>query len=215
MADQLFLSFWLRNYSDSTMLRNYEKLLRLFPFSLLGQQPSTFKIMAVDASEPVVAEIPYPPPVPVDDVLAVAKDFQNPDACYRLETWWDLWQFDTEWKLAPARVALCCFGPEFNQSPSGFPAAPEPQARINAFPNPDEDAAIGCALEIEFGIDANYLPQPDLPDSPRMIESNIKSLLKLVHDLDDALPVETRRLWSESGENFAEKLHQALTAVAE
>jgi hypothetical protein len=45
-----------------------------------------------------------------------------------------------------------------------------------------------------------------------MVQSNIKSLLKLVHDLDDALPVETRRLWSESGENFSDKLHQALAA---
>jgi hypothetical protein len=45
-----------------------------------------------------------------------------------------------------------------------------------------------------------------------MIQSNIQSLLKLVHDLDDALPVETRRLWSESGDNFSDKLHQALAA---
>ncbi len=216
MADQLFLSYWLRNYSEGTMLRNYEKLLRLFPFSRLGQQPSTFKIMAVDVSEPVVAEIPYSPPVPINDVLAVAKDFQNADSSYRLETWWDLWQFDGEWKLAPARVALCCFGPEFNQSPSGDALPLDvPRTPVIAFPSPSDDAALGCALEIEFGIDANFLPQPDLPDSPRMIESNIKSLLKLVHDLDDALPVETRRLWSESGENFAEKLHQALAAVAE
>ena len=221
MADQLFLSYWLRNYSEGTMLKNYEKLLRLFPFSRLSQQPNTFKIMAVDVSEPVVAEIPYSPPVPIDDVLAVAKDFQNPDSSYRLETWWDLWQFvpeqsSGEWKLAPARVALCCFGPEFNQSPSGDVLPIDvPRPPVIAFPNPSDDAALGCALEIEFGIDANFLPQPDLPDSPRMIESNIKSLLKLVHDLDDALPVETRRLWSESGENFAEKLHQALTAVAE
>src|SRR5271156_4712237 len=92
MADQLFLSYWLRNYSDTTMLRNYEKLLRLFPFSLLAQQASTFKIMAVDVSEPVVAEIPYSPPVPIDDVLAVAKDFQNADACYRLGTGGGLWE---------------------------------------------------------------------------------------------------------------------------
>jgi len=216
MADQLFLSYWLQNYSGSTMLRNYEKLLRLFPFSRLAHQASTFKIMAVDANEPVVAEIPYSPPVPVDDVLAVAKDFSNDDSCYRLETWWDLWQFHEEWKLAPSRVALCCFGPEFNQSPSGVGHTHESQrAPVIAFPNPTEDAALGCALEIEFGIDANFLPQPDLPDSPRMMEANIKSLLKLVHDLDDALPVQTRRLWSESGENFAEKLHQALTGVVE
>ena len=89
------------------------------------------------------------------------------------------------------------------------------QAAVTEFPGLAEDAAANCALEIEFGIDANFLPQPDLPDSPRVIQSNIKSLLKLVHDLDDALLVETRMLWSESGENFAEKLHQALTATAE
>jgi hypothetical protein len=214
MADQLFLSYWLRNYSESTMLRNYEKLLNLFPFSILTQLPSTFKIMAVDASEPVVAEIPYSPPVPLEALLAVAKDFQNPDSSYRLETWWDLWQFDVEWKLAPARVALCCFGPEFNQSPASNPGVLSVQPPpVVVFPSAKDDVAIGCALEIEFGIDANFLPQPDLPDSPHMVQSNIKSLLKLVHDLDDALPVETRRLWSESGENFAEKLHQALTAA--
>ena len=60
MADQLYLSYWLRNFSEPTMLRHYEKLLRLFPFSRLAKQPSTFKVLAVDYSEPVVVEIPYP-----------------------------------------------------------------------------------------------------------------------------------------------------------
>lgn len=225
MADQLFLSYWLRNYNESTMLRHYEKLLRLFPFSHLALQASTFKVLAVDAIEPVVAEVPYAPPVPIEALLAVAKDFQNSDSAYRLETWWDLWQFSSgsssvepsgdEWKIAPARVALCCFGPDFQQSPSGQESPPQVERpSVIVFPSGD-DVGLGCALEVEFGLDANFLPQPDLPDSPRLIESNIKSLLKLVHDLDDALPVETRRLWSESGENFAEKLHQALTGVAE
>ncbi len=206
MADQLYLSYWLRNFSEPNMLRHYEKLLRLFPFSRLAKQPSTFKVLAVDYSEPIVVEIPYPPPVPVDAILAAAKDFQNPDSCYRLETWWDLWQFTDEWKLEPTRVALCCFGPEFDQGNAGIHPA---QPAVTEFPG-----AANCALEIEFGIDASFLPQPELPDSPRVIQFNIKSLLKLVHDLDDALPVETRLLWSESGENFSEKLHQALLAVS-
>jgi hypothetical protein len=215
MADQLYLSYWLRNFSEPTMLRHYEKLLRLFPFSRLSQQPSTFKVIAVDYSEPVVVEIPYPPPVPVDDILAVAKDFQNADSAYRLETWWDLWHFTDEWKLAPTRVALCCFGPEFDQGSAGIhPTQPTTQpAAVTEFPASIDAAAVTSALEIEFGIDANFLPQPDLADSPRVIQFNIKSLLKLVHDLDDALPVETRLLWSESGENFSEKLHQALLTV--
>jgi hypothetical protein len=187
MADQLYLSYWLRNHTELTMLRHYEKLLKLFPFSRLAKHPSTFKILAIDYSEPPVLEIPYPPPVVIEDVLAAAKDFQNADTCYRLETWWDLWQFEKQWELAPSRVALCCFAPQF-------------------------DRENGEHLAVEFGIDAHFLPQPELPNSTRMIQSNIQSLLKLVHDLDDALPVETRRLWSESGDNFSDKLHQALAA---
>ena len=190
MAEQLYLSYRLRSFTAQNMLRHYEKLLRIFPFSRLARQPSTFKVLAVDYNEPAVLEIPYPPPVPVDSVLAVAKDFENPDACYRLESWWDLWQFEGDWNLAPSRVALCCFGPEFEHESDDH-------------------------LTVEFGIDAHFLPQPGTPNSMRMVQSNIKSLLKLVHDLDDALPVETRRLWSESGENFSEKLHQALSAAVE
>jgi len=188
MADQLYLSYWLRNHTGLTMLRHYEKLLRLFPFSRLARHPSTFKVIAVNYHEAPVLEIPFPPPVIIEDVLAAAKDFQNADTCYRLETFWDLWQFDQQWELAPSRVSLCCFAPEF-------------------------ESDNGEHLAIEFGIDAHFLPQPDLPNSLRMVQSNIQSLLKLVHDLDDALPVETRRLWSESGDNFSDKLHQALAAA--
>jgi hypothetical protein len=185
MAEQLYLTYVLSSYSEETMFRYYEKALRLFPFSRLARNPSTFKVVPVDYTEAAVLEVPLPAPVSINQVLSAARDFQNPDSCYRLETWWDLWQFEGEWKLMPSRVALSCFGPEFQR---------------------DSDAN----LEIEFGLEAHFLPQPDLSGSVRMIQANIQSLLKLVHDLDDALPVETRRLWSESGENFSEKLQQAL-----
>jgi hypothetical protein len=211
MADQLYLSYWLRIANEQNLLRSYDKLLRLFPYSRLAQQASTFKVIAVDYNEPVLAEIPYPPPVPIDSILETAKDFQNPDVCYRLETWWDLWHYTDQWNLEPTRVLLSCFGPDFDQGSAGV--HPEEASPITVFPGTAKDPESGCALEIEFGIDANFLPQPDLPDSPRMVQSNIKSLLKLVHDLDDALPVEKRLLWSESGENFSEKLHQALLSV--
>src|SRR5690349_1656517 len=69
MADQLYLSYWLRNHTDQTMLRHYEKFLKLFPFSRLARQPSTFKVIAVDYTESPVLEIPFPPPVVLEDVL--------------------------------------------------------------------------------------------------------------------------------------------------
>ncbi len=185
MAEQLYLSYALSSYTDETMFRYYEKALRLFPFSRLARNASTFKVIPVDYTESAVLETPLPAPVSIDQVLSAAREFQNSDSCYRLETWWDLWQFDADWKLAPSRVALSCFGSDFER---------------------EGDAD----LEIEFGLEAHFLPQPDLPGSVRMIQPNIQSLLKLVHDLDDALPVDTRRLWSESGENFSEKLQHAL-----
>src|SRR5690348_12172268 len=104
MADQLYLTYWLQNHNEPAMLRQYEKVLRLFPFSRLATQPSTFKVLAVNYNEPPLAEVPYTPPVPIDALLGVAKDFQNADVCHRLESWWDLWLFDKEWKLAPSRV---------------------------------------------------------------------------------------------------------------
>jgi hypothetical protein len=189
MADQLYLSYILQKYSGENMLRHYGKLLGLFPFSRLAKNPSTFKVIPVNGTEPAVLEVPMVAPVSIDQVLTAAKDFENPDSCYRLETWWDLWQFDKDWTLTPSRAALVCFGPEFEREEDGH-------------------------LEIEFGIDAHFLPQPDIPGSLVTIQSNIKSLLKLVHDLDDALPVETRRLWSESGQNFSEKLQQKLATDA-
>src|SRR5260370_21834459 len=122
------------------MLRHYETVVKLFPDSRLARQASTFKVIAVDYNEPAVLEVPYPPPVPVEGVLAAAKDFQHADTSYRLETWWDLWQFEREWELTPSRVALCCFGPEFERES-------------------------GEHLEIEVGIDAHFLPQPEIPNS--------------------------------------------------
>src|ERR1700737_4666817 len=86
IADQLYLSYWLRNYSEQNMLRHYERVLRLFPFSRLARQPSTFRIIAVDFNEAPVLEVPFPPPLKIEEILAAAKDFQNSDCGYWLET---------------------------------------------------------------------------------------------------------------------------------
>jgi hypothetical protein len=65
-------------------------------------------------------------------------------------------------------------------------------------------------LRIDFGIDTHFLPQVDLPKHLFMARSNVRSLLHLVHELDRTLVAESRRLWTESGENFSDKLREAL-----
>ncbi len=187
MPDQLYLSLWLNGFTEHNMLRHYEKLLKLFPVSKLAQSPSLFTVIALQYSEPPVFEHAFAPPVDIDQVLVAARELGSPDSCFRLETFWDLWQYDGDWKLLPARVALCCLAPGFEKD-------------------------LGENLRVEFGIDTHFLPQPDLPDNYRMTQSNIKSLLKLVHDVDDRLNVSRRQLWTESGENFADKLQAELSS---
>ncbi len=130
-------------------------------------------------------------PFDMEDVLAVLNGYDTGDAAYRLESWWDVWQYDTDWALKPARVVLSCFGPEFD---NGTVAAVHDQ----------ED------LRIDFGVDAHYLPQPEVPGSARLVESNIKSLLRLVHEVENSMPVRKRVLSTESGENFADRLQRSL-----
>ena len=188
MADQLYLSYWLHGFTVQNMLRHYEKMLRLFPYSRLALGASVFKIIPIAYSEPARIEQSFTMPDGIEDTLASAKEFLDADSCYRLETSWDLLQYDQgSWNLAPARVSLNCFGPRF------------------------EDAEEH--LRLEFGIDTPFLPQTDLPDNMKMAQANIRSLLKLVHDLDDALQVDRRHLWTETGENFSDRLQEALLAA--
>ncbi len=193
MADQLSLSIWLERPFQTSRLPQFEKLLRLFPFSQREQPESLISIQAVAATEPPLLERPINGPPDIDDVVATLRDYQGEDVAYHLESWWDLWHFETDWELRPTRVLLSCFAPEFDNGTERSSAEQED-------------------LRIEFGLDSHFLPRNDAPGSTKMIESNIRSLLRLVHELDLTLAVAKRKLETESGENFADRLQEVLTS---
>ncbi len=167
------------------MLRHYEKMLRQFPFSRLNTDGSVLRVSAVSWMEPPLLELPMEDPLDIDLALSSAREFVSGDCAVQLETRWDLWQYDREWAVAPAPVILSCFGPRF-------------------------ESEMDDHLRIDFGIDLRFLPQPDIPDSAFMAQSNIRSLLHLTAELDRVLNVEGKKLWSDSGENFAERLQSVL-----
>jgi len=193
VTDQLYLSIWLDHDTRGKRLKHFEKLLRLFPFSQRAQGQTTVSAQAIDSTEPPLLERPMNGPIEVEDVLEILHDFTGDDVAQRVESFWDLWQFiDGNWMLAPARVALICQGPEFDNNTN------------HAMQDQEQ-------LRVEFGLDINYLPQPDIAGSARLTESNLRSLLRLVHELDSTLPVRKRKLETESGQNFAERLQQVAT----
>jgi hypothetical protein len=184
--DRLYLSYWMRGYTEHNMLRHYATALRKFPYSRLAPSMQ-LRIYEDELVEPPVFEHIYEGGNEFDTMIEEARQHQAPNYGYELEAQWDLWQWvGGEWKLAPVHVSQFCFGPAFGAL------------------NRDH-------LEIDFGLESHFLPQPAITgNSLPMVQSNIRSLLKLVHDLDSSLSAERRQLWSESGDNFAAKLESAL-----
>jgi len=140
----------------------------------------------MEHAEPPQMEREFPKPTDVAAITAAAREFTHADSRVEVDTAWDLWQFDQEWKLAPAGVTLMCTG--------------------LAFESGHDDH-----LRIEFGTDARFLPIEGVEGSLRMGQSNLRSLVHLVSEIEKALPLENRRLWSESGRNFAGVLAETLS----
>jgi hypothetical protein len=190
VSDRLYLSCWLRGFSESSMLRHCETLLTLFPFSKLAARGPVLRVYAIEMAEPPLLEREFAPGELSLGAAMIneAREFVEADCCLEVEASWDLWQWNGEWKLAPAAVTILCFGPGF-----------------------DRDA--DDHMRIEFGPDFRFLPIEGMEGSLRMSRSNLLSLLHLVGDIERALPIERRRIWSESGANFAELLAETVARL--
>ena len=186
MSDHVRLSYWLRGFTAENMLGSLDAALRCLPVSRLAPALS-LKIYAIEFSEPAMVERVFEDPVDLEEVIAAAGEFLNPDCAYQVDAFWDLWQWKGDWALRPAAVSLVCFGPLF-------------------------ESEWGEQVQIDFGPDGSFLPAEDMPEGGLAIRSNIRSLLHLAGDLDQALAVEKRMLWSDSGENLAERLVERTSA---
>jgi hypothetical protein len=188
VSDRLYLSCWVRGFAEADMLRHFEKILAKFPFSRLASHGPLLRVRAIEMAEPPLIEKEFPPGTPAVDIMKLAREFANEDCCVEVDAAWDLWQYHGEWKLLPAPIGLLCFGPGF-------------------------DNETGDNLRIEFGLDSRFLPVEGLDGSARMGQSNLRSLLHLVSDIERSLPIDRRSLWSESGVNFAELLADAVARL--
>lgn len=191
MADRLYLSCWLEGFHEGNMLTHFTSMLRKFPISRL-QPRMHLHVYEDEFVEPTVFEGEYEDLNHFDAMMADAAKYRTNRHGFEVVARWELWQWDgTDWKLLPARVSLECFAPQFERE-SG------------------ED------LRIEFGVESLFLPQLEVAGNHMpMVQGNIRSLLKLVQDLEQVLPVEKRLLWSESGANFAERLQALLNAASQ
>ena len=188
--DRVYFSAWLRGFTQHNMLVSLEKLLRLLPYSRLRPE-ATLTIHAVSYAEPPIFERRFEGAPEAQEVVALCREFDNPDCAYQLETYWDLLLRDEhtgEWKLQPAPVSLTIFAPLF-------------------------ESELGEQLAVDFGLDSGFLPEGDDRGELMAVQSNIRSLLHLTTDIARNTTIEKKTLWSESGENLAARLEETLARL--
>jgi hypothetical protein len=189
VPDRLYLSCWIPGFNETTMLRHFGRMLSLFPYSKLAKRGPVVRVYALEHIEPPIFERELTPTTDAKELMETIREFMHGDCACEVDAAWDLWDHDgTEWKLAPVPVTLVCLGPEF-------------------------ESELGDQLRVEFGPDVRFLPTPGVAGAMRIGQSNIRSLLHLVEEIDRVMKPERRSLWSESGANFAEVLRGVLGTI--
>jgi len=180
MPDHLHLSLWLRGVPTLLLPATFKKVLDEFPFSKLRPEV-TLRVLALDFTEPPLLEKEFDSALDTGELASSAQDFLHEDAAFELEAHWELWRWDGEWSLKPSPVILDVYGPQF-------------------------DSPTGEHVKLDLGLEDLFLPEENAPASLRPVQSNLRSVLRLISDLEGVLTVEKKMLWSDSGEDFLERL---------
>jgi hypothetical protein len=200
MADQLYLSLWFPNFRLASLPAALVAVLKQFakaggsttvsaaaayPISW-NESPVFQRIFDEDEDEAAVPE----------RSVAEATEMLHDDFAYEFEAEWELWtaskvsDLDPVWKQEPQTVRITGFGPQFDEG------SYEQNGHIR----------------IDFGTDTTFLQdEVDLdPESAAHVQQNVQHLVDFTQAIEQNIGISSRLLWSESGENLAQKLIQRL-----
>jgi hypothetical protein len=199
MADRLYLSLWFPNF----------RLPALAPAVVLVlKQFGEVRVHAAAAYPISWSEAPVYQRIYEEEEVkesapeqAVAEAMQNlhDDFAYEFELPWDLWVpvtvggLDPTWKQEPVMIRVVGFGPEFDEG------AYEQNGHIR----------------IDLGLDTPFLLEEiDLDETgAEHVKRNVQKLVDVTNRIQENCGISSRLLWSESGENLAQKLIARLQRV--
>jgi hypothetical protein len=196
MPDSLYLSLWYQNSDADEMLPHALSVLRQFPFSPGQPGVSHLAVHPVSWNEPTVLERRFRPGASPEEALLIASDLLHEDYAYEFEAFWDLWlpsENGAQWIPQPSRVTLIVRGAEFDEQ---------------AFQQEGQ-------IQIDFGVDSPFLQeQVELTaKAETSVRANVQKLVEFTNKVEKTSAASARLLWSESEENFAQKLISRLQRV--
>jgi hypothetical protein len=196
VADALFLSLWFPSFELEEMLPRALAVMRQFPFSVLQPGIGYVAMHPVSWNEPTIFEQRFRPGIAPEEAVLLASDLLHEDYAYLFEAFWDLWIFDGErrdWSLQPSLVKFLVHGVEFEER------SYEREGHV----------------EVDFGIDSPFLQdQVQLTsEAENRVRANVQKLVEFTNRAEKSSGASGRLLWSESEENFAQKLITRLQKV--
>ena len=195
MPDPLYLSLWFANFETDEMLPRALAVLRQFPCST--QQPGItyLALHPVSWNEPTVLEQRFRPGIAAEEAVLIASDLLHEDYAYLFESFWDLWIVaeNGEWSLRPSRVNFLVHGLEFDEG------VYQQEGHI----------------QVDLGLDSPFLQQEVALtiEAETRVRANVQRLVEFTTKVEKNSGANARLLWSESEQNFAQKLIARLQKV--
>jgi hypothetical protein len=203
VADQLYLSLWFPNFRFDSLPRALVSVLQQFPVAGGSERVHAAAAYPISWNEAPVYQRIYgqdelEASMP-ESAVAEATASLYDDYAYEFEMNWDLWVaegaggLDAIWREEPRIVRVTGFGPQFDEG------AYEENGHIR----------------VDFGIDTPFLEDDVELDSTgvKHVEQNLQRLVVLTRAIELKCGISSRLLWSESGENLAQKLIARLQRV--
>jgi hypothetical protein len=195
MPDPLYLSLWFSTFEADDMLPRALVVMRQFPFSEVKPGITYLALHPVSWNEPTILEQRLRPGIPPEEAVLIASDLLHEDYAYFFEAFWDLWTVaeNDEWTLQPSQVKFLVHGTEF------------------------EDGVYQQEghVQVDLGMDTPFL-QEDVPltiEAAARVHANVQKLVDFTSKVEKSSGANARLLWSESDQNFAQKLIARLQRV--
>jgi hypothetical protein len=199
MADRLYLSLWFPNFRLPALAPAVVLVLKQFGDARV-HAAVTYPISWSEAPvyQRIYEEAEAKESAP-EQAVTEAMQILHDDFAYEFELPWDLWVpvaeggLDPTWKQEPVMVRVVGFGPEFDEG------AYEQNGHIR----------------IDFGVDTPFLVEEiDLDETgAEHVKRNVQKLVDVTNKIQENCGISSRLLWSESGENLAQKLIARLQRV--
>jgi len=134
-----------------------------------------------------------------EQAVAEATEILHDDFAYEFELKWDLWVpetvggLDPIWKQETETVHVVGFGPHFDEG------AYEQNGQVR----------------VDFGLDTPFLLEDMELDEvgAEHVKRNVQKLVDVTNAIQENCGISSRLLWSDSGENLAQKLIARLQRV--